>query len=103
MDSELAHQYLRYPAYGLYHVISLAQSEAGNYVYDIVPTFLSAFDADQRANVRAALKWAEEAESIDWEKVLPDLPHSDPFKRAHLRTVLKRIDATYGGVVPGAG
>lgn len=71
--------------------------------YDIVPTFLSAFDADQRANVRAALKWAEEAESIDWEKVLPDLPHSDPFKRAHLRTVLKRIDATYGGVVPGAG
>jgi len=39
MDSNSAYQYLRYPAYALYQITSLAQSEAGNYFYDIVPTF----------------------------------------------------------------
>lgn len=95
MDQDAAQRYLRLPAYGLYHVGTLEQSASGDFMYDMIPHFLS-YPPDLRRNIREALIWAKTAETIDWEAVLPSLPHSDSFKRAHLSNVLERLQARYG-------
>lgn len=92
MPSEMAHlPWLRYPCYGLYHLNSLAESEAGGYLYDIVPTFESAFSAADRARILDALAWAESAINLDWERILPDMPHPEAFKRRHLAITRQRL------------
>jgi len=85
------HLLLRYPCYGLYHIGSLAESEAGGYAYDIVPTFASRFSAAEQQHIRSALDEAMGSSSIDWEAILPDLPGSDDFKRQHLRLTWARL------------
>ncbi len=94
MDADAAYRFLRYPAYSLYHVSSLEQSKAGGYPYDIVPVFRT-YDTQLQADVIAALKWVESTGVIGWDSILPSLPHSDSFRRAHLRSVLHRIYSTY--------
>jgi len=82
---------LRYPCYGLYHLDSLAESETGNYLYDIVPTFLSEFPAENRQHILSALDEAIASDKIEWEAILPELPGSDVFKRQHLRITKERL------------
>jgi hypothetical protein len=84
-------KWLRYPAYGLYHLDSLDQSERGAYLYDIVPTFDSRFDMVAQQSILEALAWAVECDGLNWEEVLPGLPHSTDFKREHCRITRDRI------------
>lgn len=84
MENTTHLKWLRYPAYGLYHLESLEQSAAGNYCYDIVPTFGTAFNASGQYSIIAALNWALECDTLDWKDILPELPHSDGFMRSAL-------------------
>jgi len=84
-------KWLRLPAYSLYYLDSLEQSARGDYPCDIVPTFHSRFDADAQQSIVKALAWAAECDDLDWEDVLPGLPHADEFKRQHCRITRDRI------------
>ena len=83
--------WLRYPAYGLYHLDSLQQSASGGYLYDIVPTFETQFDAAAQQSILTALKWALDSDTLPWEEILPGLPQSDDFKRQHFRITHERL------------
>ena len=83
--------WLGYPAYGLYHLDSLEQSARGDYLYDIVPTFSSRFDSVAQQSILAALQWAANCDALNWDDILPGLPHSDDFKRQHLKITTERI------------
>jgi len=89
--------WLRYPAYGLFHLDSLEQSAHGGYLYDIVPTFNSRFDAAAQQSILAALAWATDCNAMHWDEVLPGIPHSDVFKREHCRITRDRILTRPGG------
>jgi hypothetical protein len=91
MDTTELQAWLRYPAYGLYHLRSLEDSARGGYAYDLVPTFSERFDAESQQCILAALVWAMECDHLDWEAVLPQLPHSDDFRRQHCRITRERI------------
>ena len=91
MDTNELLTWLRYPAYGLYHVDSLEESATGNYLYDIVPTFLSRFTTSGQQAILTALEWASETPDLDFDAILPELPHSDDFKRKHLAITYKRL------------
>lgn len=88
MENDPPYSWLRYPCYGLFHLPSLAESERGGYLYDIVPAFCP---TQERENILSALDWAEASGAIDWEAILPGLPHSDEFKRGHLRITRWRL------------
>ena len=91
MNTEEHMMWLRAPAYGLYHLDSLEESASGSYMYDIVPQFSSQFDEAAQAKILAALEWAIACDKVNWEDVLPALPHSDDFKRQHLVITRDRI------------
>src|SRR6266404_8982945 len=91
--------WLRYPAYGLYHLDTLEQSARGAYLYDIVPTFDSRFDTAAQQSILAALAWAADCDTLNWEEILPDLPHSDDFKRHHCKITRDRILKRHDGNV----
>jgi hypothetical protein len=38
-----------------------------------------------------ALEWAAQSDALDWEQVLPQLPHSPDFKRQHCRITRDRL------------
>jgi len=63
----------------------------GDYLYDIVPTFVSTFNSTEQRAILEALEWAISTTNLDFEGVLPTLPHSDDFKREHLRITKNRI------------
>ena len=83
--------WLRYPAYGLFHLNSLAESACGGYLYDIVPDFRTRFEPAQQQSILEALAWAANAADLDWEQVLPGLPHPSDFKQQHCRITRDRL------------
>jgi hypothetical protein len=82
--------WLRFPTYGLYHIASLAESAAGGYPYDIVPTFRERFTPAEQQQIVSALEWAIAHPDLDWTDVLPNLP-SSAFNRSHCELTRARI------------
>lgn len=83
--------WLRHAAYGLYHIQSLEESREGGYLYDVLDDFNQQLVEGNLHKVIESLKWALKRESMDWEEILPNLPHTDLFKRQHLEITLARL------------
>lgn len=83
--------WLRHAAYGVYHIHSLKESKEGGYLYDVVSTIDMQSKNEILQNISEAIECALKCETLNWDKILPNLPHSDHFKRQHLAVTLDRL------------
>jgi hypothetical protein len=84
-------KWLRHAAYSLYHIESLEDSKEGGYLYDVVPINRSQLEDDTLRNIAEAIERALGCETLNWEEILPNLPHTDLIKREHLEITLDRL------------
>ena len=98
MGNDEAIKLLRYPAYGLYYVSSLDEAETGGYSYDLVPSFTRTYSGDLQEEIIAALRWAVDRDTLEFEDILPNLPHDDEFMMRFLEITLGRLEVLKGGV-----
>ncbi len=63
----------------------------GGYLYDVIPAIDSQLEDGTLQNITEALEWALKCETLNWKEILPNLPHTDHFKRQHLALTLDRL------------
>ncbi len=93
MDEERLIGYLRAPAYGLYHIMSIEQARNGQFAYDIVPAFKLRYTEEMQSGIIDSLEWCTSRDDFDFDRVLPSIPGSTKHKIECLRVILDRLKA----------